>query len=112
MCRPSPAGGEERPGTWGELIVRAFLAACLAIIVLGAGSYFGLNTIQKPSGIAYATDGARIDPQWSWRSAAPEAGAATQGAPGEGCDMRAAGLWIFIDFGIPRGEPKACSASQ
>jgi hypothetical protein len=90
--------------------VRAFLAACLAIIVLGAGAYYGLNTLQEPSGIAYATDGARIDPQWSWRSAA--SGAATPGAPGEGCGVRTAGQWFFVDFGIPRGEPKICSASQ
>jgi hypothetical protein len=95
----------------GELIVRAFLAACLAIIVLGAGAYFGLNTIQKPSGIAYATDGVRIDPQWSWRSAAPQAGAGTQGAS-EGCGVRTAWQWIFVDFGIPHGESRVCSASQ
>jgi hypothetical protein len=94
------------------LIVRAFLAACLAAIVFGAGAYFGLNTFQRPSGIAYATAGARVDPQWSWRSAAQEPGAATSGAPGEGCDVRNAGQWIFVDFGIPRGEPKACSVSQ
>jgi hypothetical protein len=94
------------------LIVRAFLAACVVIIVLGTGAYFGLNTLQKPSGVAYATDGVRIDPQWSWRSAAPQAGAVTQGAPSEDCDVRTAGQWIFIDFGILRGEPKACSASQ
>jgi hypothetical protein len=94
------------------LIVRAFLTACLVIIVLGTGAYFGLNTIQKPSGIAYATDGARIDPQWSWRSVAPETGATTQHTRNEGCDVRTAGQWIFTDFGVPRGEPKVCSASQ
>lgn len=92
--------------------MRAFLAACLVIIVLGIGAYLVLDALQKPSGIAYATDGARIDLQWSWRSAVPQAGTATQGTPSEGCDMRTAGQWIFTDFGILRGEPKACSASQ
>jgi hypothetical protein len=94
------------------LIVRAFLTACLVIVVLGAGAYIGFNTIQMPSGIAYATDGTRIDPQWSWRSASLQASAATQSPPSEGCDVRTAWQWIFVDFGIPPGEPKACSASQ
>jgi hypothetical protein len=85
------------------MILRAFVVACLVIVVLGAGAYFGLNTIQKPSGIAYTTDSVRIDPQWSWRST---------DAPGAGCGRRAAWQWIFIDFGKPAGEPTACSASQ
>ncbi|MBO0752356.1 MAG: hypothetical protein J2P53_09600 [Bradyrhizobiaceae bacterium] len=89
--------------------MRAFLVACLMIIILGTVAYFGLNSIQKPSGIAYATDGARIDPQWSWRSASADPGVA---APGEGCDARTASQWIFVDFRIPSGEPKACSVSQ
>ena len=92
--------------------MRAFLTACLVIVVLGVGAYFALNTIQKPSGIAYATDGARIDPQWSWRSASSPAEAATPGASSEGCELRTASQWIFVDFGTPHGEPKACLASQ
>ena len=30
--------------------MRAFLLACLAIVVIGAGGYLGLNTLQQPSG--------------------------------------------------------------
>ena len=40
--------------------MRAFLVACLAVIVIGAGGYFFLNAMQEPTGVAYTTDGARI----------------------------------------------------
>jgi hypothetical protein len=42
--------------------MRVFLAACLAIIVLAVGAYFSLNAIQRSSGVAYTTEGARINP--------------------------------------------------
>ena len=42
--------------------MRAFLVACLAIVIVGTGGYYGLNTIQQPTGVAYSTDGARISP--------------------------------------------------
>ncbi|HKD25949.1 MAG TPA: hypothetical protein VKC66_08510 [Xanthobacteraceae bacterium] len=42
--------------------MRAFLAACLAIVVIGVGSYFVLSTLQQPTGVAYTSDGARIGP--------------------------------------------------
>jgi hypothetical protein len=89
--------------------MRAFLTACLAIVVIGAGGYFLLNSIQQPSGLAYATDGARINPKWSWRSID------IPGAPSdmaEACNMRAPSQWIFVDFGTPHGESKICSDSQ
>jgi hypothetical protein len=40
--------------------MRAFLAACVAIIVLAVGGYFGVNAIQKSSTSAYTTEGARM----------------------------------------------------
>ena len=48
--------------------MRVFLVACLVSVVLCIGGYFVLNTNQEPTGIAYATDGARISPHWAWRS--------------------------------------------
>lgn len=102
--------------------MRAFLVACIAIVALGAGGYFLLNAAQKPSGIAFATDGARINPQWTWRSVFHM----TKGAPAnnvamnipepsemaEECDVRTASQWIFVDFGDPNGESQLCSISQ
>ena len=45
--------------------MRVFLAACLAVIILALGTYFSLNTMQRSSSIAFATEGARIDPSWA-----------------------------------------------
>jgi hypothetical protein len=104
--------------------MRAFLTACFAIIVIGSGGYFFLDTMQKPSGIAFSTDAARIDPQWSWRSIFRQAGIgdkATQAATNvpearsawaEACEPRATWQWIFVDLGTPKGEPAVCSDSQ
>jgi hypothetical protein len=103
--------------------MRAFLAACLAIVVIGAGSYFALSTLQQPTGVAYTADGARISPQWSWRTVFRQAraggpaintGMTAPSAPGEladDCDMHTSWQWIVVDFGSPRGEA-ACSVSQ
>ena len=103
--------------------MRAFLVACLAIIVVGAAGYFAVNTVQKPTGIAYTTDGARISPKWSWRSVfqRPKATPTTKTAMNipepagdmvEECDVRNAWQWIFVDFGSPDGESAVCSISQ
>jgi hypothetical protein len=104
--------------------MRAFLVACLAIIIIGAGGFFSLNAVQTPTGVGFTTDGARINPKWSWRSvfrhantSRPVTELATKipAAPGgltEECDVRTAWQWIFVDFGSPDGEPEACSASQ
>jgi hypothetical protein len=49
--------------------VRVYLVACLASVVICIGGYFALNAaFQEPTGIVYATDGARISPHWVWRS--------------------------------------------
>jgi len=95
--------------------MRAFLVACLAVIVVGAGGYFSLNALQEPSGVAYATDGARISTSWVWRSVSTSTSAgepATKAAQAEMCDMRKTWQWIFVDFGSPDGESATCSASQ
>ena len=102
--------------------MRAFLVACLAIIIFGAGGYYLLNSAQKPTGAAYTTDGARINPKWAWRPVLRSVNGAetktamnTPGAPSEladECDMRTTWQWVFVDFGTPDGEPKLCSISQ
>jgi hypothetical protein len=103
--------------------MRAFLVSCLAIVIIGTGGYFGLNAMQQSTGVAFATDGARISPHWTWRSVlhmqkkAPANGTAMNipNAPAtmvEECDVRTTWQWIFVDFGSPDGESQTCSASQ
>jgi hypothetical protein len=88
--------------------MRAFLLACLAIVVIGAGGYLGLNTLQQPSGRAYSTEGARIDANWAWRST----GIKEPTTEAEECDPRRPWQWFFVDFGKPRGESVTCRISQ
>jgi basic membrane lipoprotein Med (substrate-binding protein (PBP1-ABC) superfamily) len=45
--------------------MRAFLVACLAIVVVGACGFFVIDVMQKPTGVAFTTDGARIDRTWT-----------------------------------------------
>jgi hypothetical protein len=83
--------------------MRAFLAACLALVVIGAGGYFFLGSVQEPSGVAYTTSGARISTGWSWRSVGSRTGE---------CDARKSWQWAFVDLGKPHGESATCSISQ
>jgi hypothetical protein len=92
------------------MIMRAFLVACLALVAIAAGGYFFLGALQQPSGVAFATDGARIDANWAWRSVSGPAGA-TETAQAE-CDARKTWQWGFVDLGRPTGESAACSLSQ
>ncbi len=85
--------------------MRAFLVACLAFVVIGAGGYFALNAVQKPTGAAYTTDSARIDASWSWRKASTTAAA-------QSCEPRQLWQWFFVDFRDPHGEPGLCWDSQ
>ena len=48
--------------------MRAFLAACITITVIGVMSYLALGTLQEPTGLAYTTGNVRIDPGWMDRS--------------------------------------------
>jgi len=86
--------------------MRAFSLACLAIVVVGAGGYFLLNAVQQSSGMAFATDGARINPTWAWREPS------TATAPTVSCDPRKSWQWFFVDLGSPNGEAATCSISQ
>jgi len=90
--------------------MRAFLAACLAIVIIGAGGYFSLGAMQQPAGVAYSTGGVRINPALSWRAVLSEnvAGDPTAGQ----CTPRTASQWVFVDLRDPSGEPAICSISQ
>ena len=48
--------------------VQVFAAACVAIIAIGIVSHFALNTLQQPTGLAYASDAVHIDLSWIERS--------------------------------------------
>jgi hypothetical protein len=85
--------------------MRAFLTACVAFVILGAGGYFVLNTLQEPSGAAYTSTAARIDAGWSWR-------AATTASVPQACKPRSLAEWFFVDFRHPRGEAAICDDSQ
>jgi cytoskeletal protein CcmA (bactofilin family) len=66
--RGAPNGESKQSGGRG---VQVFLAACLAIITVGVMSHFALSAIQRPTGLAYSTDGVRIDPSWIERPIQP-----------------------------------------
>jgi cytoskeletal protein CcmA (bactofilin family) len=51
--------------------VQVFLAACFAIITIAVMGYFVLSAIQRSTGLAYVTDGVRIDPSWMERPTQP-----------------------------------------
>jgi hypothetical protein len=42
--------------------MRVFLVSVAAIITIAVGAYLGLNLVQKHAEIAFATQGARVDP--------------------------------------------------
>jgi hypothetical protein len=44
----------------GGIAMKAFIAACVAIIVIAVGAAVVLEKYQKPADHAYATSGARI----------------------------------------------------
>ncbi len=105
--------------------MRAFLAACVAAIILAACGVLALGAIQKPAGVAFSTDGARIDPGWSWRQmfrrsagnqpapraqSGPDSAAVAHLGP-QGCEQTSAYRWIFVDFG-EANENDACLDSQ
>ena len=48
--------------------MRALLTACVALVILGAAGYFFMGAMQDPAGFAFSTQGARITPNWAWRS--------------------------------------------
>ena len=101
--------------------MRAFVAAILSAIVLGAVALFAFNATQRTTTTAYTTDGARINPKWTWRRLLPSSDQARVGqvpnnasglnpggmvgqfdetsSPADACDQSSAIGMIFIDFG-------------
>jgi cytoskeletal protein CcmA (bactofilin family) len=62
---------EEERSQAGGKGMHVFLAACVAIIAVGVMSHFVLSALQQPTGLAYTTDGVRIDPVWIEPSTKP-----------------------------------------
>ena len=95
--------------------MRVFLVSCLAIVVLTLGAFLSLSVIQKPAGVRYTTEGARIDPAWSFRQVFSRAKAApktvamampTSEGIAEGDCVSSAWAMIVADFtDSPTAEP-------
>jgi hypothetical protein len=92
--------------------MRAFLTACIAIVILGAVGYLFLGAMQNPAGFAFSTQGARITPSWAWRSVGYPTIPTTVAAPENVCVTPKEWQWVFIDFGGLHGQPAVCSISQ
>jgi hypothetical protein len=98
--------------------MRVFLAACLAIVILAVGGYFSVNAMQRLSGAAYTTEGARIKASWSWRQMLPrakvpagQAGMAIPAAHGDmaaECEIETTWRWILVDFTAGAQEVPDC----
>jgi hypothetical protein len=101
--------------------MRVFLVSVLAAIVFAAVGLLGLNAVQRASGAAYSTEGARIAPAWSWRKiirrSADQAGAGPKltlvagvnpdamrlehdeaADASDACEQAGALRWLFVDF--------------
>jgi hypothetical protein len=76
--------------------------------LIGAGGYFVLGSLQEPTGLAYSTEAARIDPSWSWR----ETSTKLLETPSEQREPRKSWQWFLVDFRHPRGETSLRSDSQ
>jgi hypothetical protein len=97
--------------------MRAFLASCLAIIIIAVGAVLLLNTVQRTAAAAYSTDGARVDPRWTLRRImkreAPAPGqtvAIQHGGQGTDstCELASALAWLFVDFGDASNDNPGC----
>ena len=100
--------------------MRAFLVACLAVIVIGVGGLITLNSFQRSAASAYSTDGARINQKWSWRNlirrSVPSVSqsmnvASLLGTMAEQdeCAQATALAWLFVDFSNSPNEAPGCS---
>jgi hypothetical protein len=89
--------------------MRVFLIACLATVILAVGGLFALASVQRPAGVAYTTEGARISPSWSWRQMVTRAKAAPSNTGSmtmaqsnetmaEDCNATSAWSYIMVDF--------------
>ena len=88
--------------------MRVFVISCLAVVVLAIGAMLALNSVQKPAGVRYTTEGARIHPAWSFRQVfskpkkAPQTVAmalpTADNLDVEGCEVPSAWALILADF--------------
>jgi hypothetical protein len=88
--------------------MRVFLIAVLAVVVLAVGAVLTLNAVQKPAGVRYTTEGARVHPAWSFRQVfskpkkAPQTVAmampTSDNVDVEGCEVPSAWSLILADF--------------
>ena len=98
--------------------MRVFLISCLAVVVLGIGAFLTLAAVQKPSGTRFTTEGARINPNWSFRQVfsrakqAPKTVAmampSSENVGEEGCEVSNAWLMILADFRSPEDALESC----
>jgi hypothetical protein len=97
--------------------MRVFLLSVLTVLVMGAIGLFALGTAQRSAAVAYSTDGARINPKWSFRTMLkkpdnvragqaaatnPGVNPANMGAEGaivDQCELGGALRWLSVDFG-------------
>src|SRR5262245_9366450 len=105
--------------------MRAFLAACIAAIILAVRGVLILGAVQRSSGDAFSTEGTRINSSWSWRQTfrrPAESPSATRPqsssevsvmghAGSENCEEVSAYQWMFIDLGESHRN-EACAVSQ
>ncbi len=95
--------------------MRAFLAACLAIVVIAVAGYFATSVAQRLSGVAYTTEGARIKQSWTYRRLSSRAAPGGHGMAmptgasnlADDCDVSTTLQWIMIDFGA--SDAPTCS---
>jgi hypothetical protein len=96
--------------------MRVFLIACLTTVILAAGAFFALAAVQKPAGMSYVGDGARVSPNWSWRQIVahtrpvprPSSTPMAQGGETLAADCGVASTWSMIlsDFsGTATADP-------
>jgi hypothetical protein len=88
--------------------MRVFLIACAAVVVLAVAALLTLNSVQKPTGTRYTTEGARITPGWTFRQVfsrskpAPQTVAmampTSDNVAEEGCEVPSAWALIVADF--------------
>jgi hypothetical protein len=96
--------------------MRVFLISCLAVVVLALGAFLSLNAVQKPTGVRYTTEGARINPGWSFRQIftkpAPKTVAmampTSEGMADNNCDVSSAWALILADFSSSATADPTC----
>jgi hypothetical protein len=105
-----------------EGMMRAFIIACAVTIVLAVGGVLALQVSQKPTGMAFSSEGVRINPTWSYRKVIrrkpPSPGREVMSkqeimsATGDiEVECEDPSGYLFVDFGIAV-EDDPCSESQ